>query len=104
MRLKFLIINDENDKISETKNIVYKEVFANLWDKEPTNRGNIIYIVKVTHDCFVFILFRHKYIFSPYILTFFHFSLYILFLPLLVPKPINACYFCYFRQSTDGNS
>ena len=34
--------------------------------------------------------YRHKYTFNPYILTFFHFSLYILFLPLLVPKPINA--------------
>ena len=33
---------------------------------------------------------RRKYIFSPYILHFFHFSSYILFLPLLVPKPINA--------------
>ena len=34
--------------------------------------------------------FRHKCIFSPYIFTFFHFSPYILFLSLLVPKPINA--------------
>ena len=31
-----------------------------------------------------------KCTFSPYILNFFHFSLYILFLPLLVPKPINT--------------
>ena len=31
-----------------------------------------------------------KCTFSPYILTFFFFfSLYILFLPLLIPKPIN---------------
>ena len=28
--LKFLIINDETEKKSETKNIVYKEVFTNL--------------------------------------------------------------------------
>ena len=34
------------------------------------------------------ILTRRKCTFSPYILTFFHFSPYILFLPLLVPKPI----------------
>ena len=36
---------------------------------------------------------RRKCTFSPYILVFFHFSPYILILPLLVPKPINACYF-----------
>ena len=47
---------------------------------------------------------RHKCTFSSYILTFFHFGPYILILPLLVPKPINTCYFCPFRQSTDGNS
>ena len=35
------------------------------------------------------ILWR-KYTFSSYILTFFHFSPYILFLPLLIPKSINA--------------
>ena len=45
-----------------------------------------------------------KCTFSSYILTFFHFSHYILILSLLVPKPINACYFRHFRQSTDGNS
>ena len=28
--LKFLIINDETEKKSETKNIVYKEVFTHL--------------------------------------------------------------------------
>ena len=33
---------------------------------------------------------RRKCTFSLYILIFFHFSPYILFLPLLVPKPINA--------------
>ena len=37
---------------------------------------------------------RRKYTFSPYILI----------LPLLVPKPINACYFRPFRQSIDRNS
>ena len=47
---------------------------------------------------------RHKCTFSSYILTFFHFGPYILILPLLVPKPINACYFRHFRQSTNGNS
>ena len=46
----------------------------------------------------------HKCTFSPYILAFFHFSPYILILPLLVPEPINVCYFHHFRQSTDGNS
>ena len=50
------------------------------------------------------IIFRRKCTFSPYILTFFHFSPYILILPLLVPKPINACYFHPFRQSTDRNN
>ena len=33
---------------------------------------------------------RRKCTFSPYILTFFHFSPYTLFFPFLVPKPINA--------------
>ena len=28
--LKFVIINDDTEKKSETKNIVYKEVFTNL--------------------------------------------------------------------------
>ena len=52
------------------------------------------------HDCDAMLhdslgvskIVRRKCTFSPYILTFFHFSLYILFLPLLVPKPINAGY------------
>ena len=39
------------------------------------------------------IIIRRKCTFSSYILTFFHFSPYILILPLLVSKPINACYF-----------
>ena len=44
--LKFLIINDETEKEFETKNIVYKEVFTNLWLKKPPNKGNIIlYII-----------------------------------------------------------
>ena len=47
---------------------------------------------------------RHKCTFSPYILTFFHFSSHIFILPLLVLKLINACYFHPFRQSIDGNS
>ena len=29
---------------------------------------------------------------------------YISILPLLVPNPINACYFSPLRQPTDGNS
>ena len=33
---------------------------------------------------------KRKYTFSSYILHFFYFGLYILFLPLLVPKPINV--------------
>ena len=40
---------------------------------------------------------RRKCTFSPYILTFFHFSPYILFFPLLVPKSINAFHFSPFR-------
>ena len=51
-----------------------------------------------------FFFFWRKCTFSPYILAFFHFSPYILILPLLVSKPINACYFRPFCQSTDGNS
>ena len=39
---------------------------------------------------------RHKCTFSPYILTFFHFSSYILILPFLVPKSINAFHFSPF--------
>ena len=46
---------------------------------------------------------RCKCIFSSYILVFFHFGPYNFTFPLLVPKPINACYFRLFRQSTDGN-
>ena len=46
---------------------------------------------------------KHKCTFSPYILTFFHFSPYIFILPLLVSKPINACYFRPFHQSTNRN-
>ena len=42
------------------------------------------------------ILRRCKCTFSPYILTFFHLGPYILILPLLVPKPINVCYFCLY--------
>ena len=38
-----------------------------------------------------------KCIFSSYILTFFHFSPYILILPFLVPKSINAFHFGFFR-------
>ena len=52
---------------------------------------------------FHFIIFRRKCTFSPYILAFFHFDPYILILPLLVPKPINACLFRPFHQSTDRN-
>ena len=35
---------------------------------------------------------------------FFYFNSYILFFLFLVPKSINACYFCSFRQSTNENS
>ena len=55
------------------------------------------------NELLVTLFFRRKCTFSPYILTFFHFSPYILILPLLVFKPINACYFHSFCQSTDGN-
>ena len=40
--------------------------------------------------CNFMVFFRRKCIFSPYILHFFHFGFYILFLPLLVSKLINA--------------
>ena len=46
------------------------------------------------------IFLRHKCTFSPYILAFFYFGPYILILSLLVPKPINVCYFHLFCQST----
>ena len=39
------------------------------------------------------IIIRRKCTFNSYILNFFHFGPYILILPLLVSKPINACYF-----------
>ena len=48
--------------------------------------------------------FRRKCIFNPYILHFFHFSPYILFLPLLVSKPINAWHLGHFRHSTNCKS
>ena len=47
---------------------------------------------------------RRKYTFSPYILHFFHFGPYILFLPLLVPKPINAWHLDHFRHPTNDKS
>ena len=53
---------------------------------------------------FFFSHFPLSLLLVPTFWLFFHFSPYILILPLLVPKPINACYFCPFRQSTDGNS
>ena len=34
----------------------------------------------------------------------FYFGPYISILPLLVPNPINVCYFNHFRQPTDENS
>ena len=43
-----------------------------------------------------------KCTFNPYIFHFFHFGPYILFLPLLVPKPINVSHFSLFRQPTSG--
>ena len=49
-------------------------------------------------------LFWCKYIFSSYILYFFHFGPYILFLPLLVPKPINAWHLGPFRHPTNSKS
>ena len=53
---------------------------------------------------FQFFRYWRKCTFSPYILVFFHFGPYIFISPLLVPKPINACYFSNFRQSTNGNN
>ena len=50
------------------------------------------------------VFLRCKCTFNSYILSFFHFGPYILILPFLVHKPINACYFRHFRQSTDKNS
>ena len=46
----------------------------------------------------------HKCTFSPYILTFFHFSPYIFILPLLVPKPINGWHLSPCRQPINGKS
>ena len=51
----------------------------------------------------IHINFWCKSTFSPYILVFFHFSPYILILPLLVLKPINTCYFGHFHQPTNRN-
>ena len=65
------------------------------------NSSFFFFIIKISRKSVV--LWR-KCTFSPYILAFFHFRLYILILPLLVPKLINSCYFLPFRQSTDGNS
>ena len=49
-----------------------------------------LFISLLTFSVFIFIelmkLARRKCTFSPYILNFFHFSPYILFFPLLVPK------------------
>ena len=86
-------------KIVEFKNylIQSKKVVENNRISVPMHYVNTLLLA---------IIFRRKCTFSPYILTFFffHFSPYILILPLLVPKPINACYFHPFRQSTDRNS
>ena len=57
-------------------------------------------------DCRRYFLFlhRHKCTFNPYILAFFHFDPYISISQLLVPNPINACYFSHFCQSVNGNN
>ena len=47
---------------------------------------------------------RRKCTFSPYILHFFHFDPYILFLPLSIPKPINAWHLGHFRHPTNSKS
>ena len=43
-------------------------------------------------------------LFVPTFWGHFYFDPYISILPLLVPNPINACYFNHFRQPTDENS
>ena len=78
----------------------------NLFTKfhNPNSRINgyiFIYVDILTYDNII--SSRRKCTFSPYILVFFHFGPYILILPLLVPKPINECYFRPFRQSTNRN-
>ena len=57
-------------------------------------------------DCRRYFLFlhRHKCTFNPYISAFFHFDPYISISQLLVPNPINACYFSHFCQSVNGNN
>ena len=47
---------------------------------------------------------RRKCIFSPYILTFFHFGPYIFISPLLVPKPINMWHLSPCRKLTNRKS
>ena len=43
-------------------------------------------------------------LFVPTFWGHFYFGLYISILPLLVPNPINACYFSLFRHSTNRKS
>ena len=50
------------------------------------------------------IFFWRKRSFRPYILGLFLFGPYISILPLLVPNPINACYFSLLRHSTNRKS
>ena len=60
-----------------------------------------------TCECYfvhLFIKKRCKCTFSSYILLFFHFGLYILFLPLLVPKLINAWHLSPHCQPTNRNA
>ena len=47
---------------------------------------------------------RRKCTFGHYILHFFHFGPYILFLPLLAPKPINVWHLNHYRQPTNGKN
>ena len=50
-----------------------------------------------TKNILVYLFFRRKCTFSPYVMAFFHFSPYILILPLLVYKSINAFHFGHFH-------
>ena len=76
----------------------YSMKLINVWLLQLQN-------LKLFFHVFILIL-RHKCICSPYILVFFffHFGPYIFISLLLVPKPINACYFSLFHQSTNGNN
>ena len=83
----------------------------NLWNSHNFSRHHyFLFLFILDFISYIFIISLQRVIIlginALFILTFrgrFYFGPYISNLPILVPNPINACYFSPFRQPTDGN-